>query len=591
MKKIFSTILIIVSTVFMLNAQTQGELSVSVSTSEAGGKYSPRNVIAIWIENEQGNFIKTLLVYANKRKTHLNNWQASTAAVGSEYNKIDAISGATKSSHTTRNCSWDGTDYTGLIVADGKYYIRMELTDKNATGNNSSFLFTKGMSPNVQTPSNKPSFSSLSINWIPAVNQTPYGGSNRSIPGLIEAEHYDVGGEGFAYHDDDSKEGDINFRPNDYVDVVAKSSAGNDSVVSFIKEREWLEYTVDAEAGRYDITLFYFSGETGGDVLVSLYGEILDTINVPGNQGLDVLDSTSAENILLPEGGKDKILRLEFINNPAFDIDAIKFTRLFTPVSGISLNSCPSDTLWAGDTYQLTANVEPWYANNSSLTWESSDEAIATVDSTGMVTAISDGTAFITVTTNEGGFATTCQINSKIEVVSVYGITIGDCPWTILQAGNTHQLIANVAPENATDRQVTWKSSDPEVASVDENGLVFALSQGSVKITAITKDGGYTSFCNIGVMGNATSADYEEHINSRIKIYPNPVSDKLHVEFSKIDKNREIIIFDSKGQMIHKEPAGEIYKQIDITSLNTTGVLVVKIKTNNQCNVHKICVL
>jgi len=204
-----------------------------------------------------------------------------------------------------------------------------------------------------------------------------------------------------------------------------------------------------------------------------------------------------------------------------------------------------------------------------------------------VVTTISDGTTTISATSNEGGFTATCQINSKVEVVSVYGITIGDCPWTILQAGNTHQLIANVAPEDAT----TWKSSNPEVASVDENGLVSAISQGSVKITVNTNDGGYTRTCNIGVMGTATSADHDKHIFSRIKIYPNPVSDKLHVEFSKIDKNREIIFFDSRGQMIHKESAGERYKQIDITSLITTGLLVVKIKTNNQCKVHKICVL
>jgi len=75
-----------------------------------------------------------------------------------------------------------------------------------------------------------------------------------------------------------------------------------------------LEYTVDAEVGRYDITLFYFSGETGGDVVLSLYGEILDTINEFGKQGLDVRDSITLNNILLPEGGKDKVLRLEFIN-------------------------------------------------------------------------------------------------------------------------------------------------------------------------------------------------------------------------------------------------------------------------------------
>jgi hypothetical protein len=76
-----------------------------------------------------------------------------------------------------------------------------------------------------------------------------------------------------------------------------------------------------------------------------------------------------------------------------------------------------------------------------------------------------------------------------------------------------------------------------------------------------------------------------------INLYPNPVSDKLRVEFSKIDKNREIIIFDSRGQMIHKESASVRHKQIDIASLNTKGVLFVKIISGNQYKVYKIIAL
>jgi hypothetical protein len=423
---------------------------------------------------------------------------------------------------------------------------------------------------------------------VQAPSQAPYGGSNRSIPGLIEAEHYDVGGEGLAYHDDDLKEGDINFRPGDFVDVKANAYASNDSVVCFINDGEWLEYTVDAEAGRYDITLFYFSGVTGGDVVVSLYGEILDTINGFGKQGLDVRDSITVENILLPEGGKDKVLRLEFINNPAFDIDAIKFTSLFTPVTGISLNSCPLDTLLAGDTYQLTANVEPWYANNSTLTWESSDEAIASVDSTGMVTAISDGTASITITTNEGGYFEICNIAVQIKIISVYGATIGGCPWSILQTGDTHQLTANVAPENATDRSHTWKSSNPEVASVDENGLVSALSQGSVKITISTNDGAYTNTCSIGVMGNATSADYDEHINNRIKIYPNPVSEILYFNFPESTSEKSIKIYNSNGKLLIDVNTYNNYLALDVKKINANQLLLINIVYGKNTSSFKV---
>lgn len=149
----------------LITAQTNGTLSVSVTTSSTGGNYAPRNILAIWIEDNSGKFVKTLLAYANTRKIHLNTWEASTTAAGSVYNTVDAITAATQSSHATRTCSWNGTDYTGKQVADGTYKIWMELTDKNATGNSGSFAFTKGPAAQKLTPANIPSFSGITINW------------------------------------------------------------------------------------------------------------------------------------------------------------------------------------------------------------------------------------------------------------------------------------------------------------------------------------------------------------------------------------------------------------------------------------------
>ena len=103
----------------LLSAQTNGTLSVSVTTSSTGGSYAPRNILAIWIEDNSGKFVKTLLAYADKRKQHLNTWETSTTTAGSVYNSIDAITGATQSSHGTRVCSWNGTDYNKNAVADG----------------------------------------------------------------------------------------------------------------------------------------------------------------------------------------------------------------------------------------------------------------------------------------------------------------------------------------------------------------------------------------------------------------------------------------------------------------------------------------
>lgn len=156
--------LIVVFAAFGVFAQTAGKLTVEFKSATAGGKYSPRNVVAVWVEDENGEFVKTLLAYADRRITHLNNWESTTDKKGVKYDRTDAITGATKSSHETRSCLWDGTDYNKNVVADGNYSLCMELTDKNSTGNYSSFSFIKGETNKVE-PGDVPSFLNISIHW------------------------------------------------------------------------------------------------------------------------------------------------------------------------------------------------------------------------------------------------------------------------------------------------------------------------------------------------------------------------------------------------------------------------------------------
>jgi hypothetical protein len=169
MKRILLSISLMLAGVSMGLAQTEGVLTVTASTGAAGGNYAPRNCVVVWIEDEQGNFVKTLMAYAANRKTHLNTWEASTTAAGSAFNVVDAITGATRNSHDTRVSTWNGTDVNGNIVPDGVYKVRMELTDKNSTGNFSTFQFTKDTIPVNLTPQNVPSFSNISIVWDPVI--------------------------------------------------------------------------------------------------------------------------------------------------------------------------------------------------------------------------------------------------------------------------------------------------------------------------------------------------------------------------------------------------------------------------------------
>lgn len=166
MSKLFVTALAVFQVLFVL-AQTTGNLSVSATTSSAGGNYAPRNVFVIWIEDASGNFVKTLSAYADRRIQYLYKWSASTSAKSSSYNRVDAVTGATRGSHGTRTGSWNGTDYNKNLVADGTYYVCMELTDKHAQGNYSRFAFTKG-ADNKVTPANATGFSNISIQWTAA---------------------------------------------------------------------------------------------------------------------------------------------------------------------------------------------------------------------------------------------------------------------------------------------------------------------------------------------------------------------------------------------------------------------------------------
>lgn len=109
------------------------------------------------------------MAYAANRRTHLNIWEQSTTAAGSPFNVVDAITGSTRNSHDTRNCMWNGLDINGTLMPDGNYRLRMELTDKNSTGNYSTFNFTKNDESYVLSPANVPSFAGISIEWEPVV--------------------------------------------------------------------------------------------------------------------------------------------------------------------------------------------------------------------------------------------------------------------------------------------------------------------------------------------------------------------------------------------------------------------------------------
>ncbi len=179
--------------------------------------------------------------------------------------------------------------------------------------------------------------------------------------------------------------------------------------------------------------------------------------------------------------------------------------------TGVKLNVSKLD-MKAGEVYYLKAELSPKDSTDTHLTWESSDTKVATVDEDGKVLAKDTGKAIIMVRTEAGGIA---YVNITV-TQPVKGLIMNFSEKTIY-TGEEFKLKVSVTPSEASQLGVVWKSSNPEIATVTEDGVVNAISGGTVLITSTTVDGGYTATCVLTVLELVTSIKLN-HENYRIGI-------------------------------------------------------------------------
>ena len=174
-------------------------------------------------------------------------------------------------------------------------------------------------------------------------------------------------------------------------------------------------------------------------------------------------------------------------------------------VDSVSLNKT-SLTLAKGSSEKLAATIAPEDATDQSVVWESSNPDAVTVDENGTVSAAEGGSAVITVITNDGAKKATCTVTVTVPVSSV---NLNKTSLSLMK-GDTETLSATVLPEDATNKKVTWSSSNPNVAAVDSNGTVKAVGGGSAIITVTTEDGLKTAECMVDVTVQAESISFSE---------------------------------------------------------------------------------
>ncbi len=176
------------------------------------------------------------------------------------------------------------------------------------------------------------------------------------------------------------------------------------------------------------------------------------------------------------------------------ELSATCQVEVLLPVGGVLLDQSQK-VMNYGESFQLTATVSPDGASNPAISWSSSNDAVATVVD-GLVTATGKGSAVITVTTADGGHTANCTVSVLMPVGGVE-IEQDDAQ---LYAGKTLILSAEVFPSNASNKNVSWSSSDDNVATVNGGGIVTAVGRGTATITVTTEDGSFTDSITVTVL-------------------------------------------------------------------------------------------
>ena len=145
---------------------------------------------------------------------------------------------------------------------------------------------------------------------------------------------------------------------------------------------------------------------------------------------------------------------------------------------------------YIGQQYIVSANLLPENAFNKKINWVSSNSKVASVDQNGTITAQSAGTCIITAVSDDNpNVRSTVSIEvSDNEIIPAEKITVSETELKFNSVNDTKQLSAEISPENSTQKNIIWQSSDETIAAVDTNGLVTAKGSGSCKIIAVNED-------------------------------------------------------------------------------------------------------
>lgn len=447
-KKFFSMLVLLAAVATGAWAQTETLLTTITATAKEQASYSTANVVTVSFSYTAGG-----------SSAYLANW------------------------------GWWGYGWSATVTAAEGYTITKCIfyDDANRTATDSEAPFVVETTEEDKTP---------------RINGTPIDGGNNQSKGLkkIEVYGYATPVSGVTLSQDDA----VLTVGGETLTLTATVAPANakDKTVSWTTSNDAVA-TVDANgvvtavsAGTATITATATNGtdDTSDDKTATCTVTVTQNYKVTladgtedsGNWTISPANPQPGDVVTITYGGTKKVKSVKAVKKAA----VIKVTIITLNKTETTINVGSTETL------SVTA-IDPSNATDKTYTWNSDNTAVATVDADGVVTAKAAGTANITATANDGsGVTATCAVTV---IVPVSSITINNAPTEALFVNSKGTLTATVLPDNATEKTVTWSSSDPDYVSINattgEYEVKGTKGYGSATITASA--GGKTATCTI----------------------------------------------------------------------------------------------
>ena len=243
---------------------------------------------------------------------------------------------------------------------------------------------------------------------VPIGIREPFGGVIRNIPEQIEAEDFDDGPKGLAFYDTDITNNGEQFRPTSEVDIEVCTDVNGGFDVGWTSVGEWLKYSVNVEAGLYDITARIACPDGGSEFQLLLDNKIVTTFNIPKTGDWNIWRDVNNLDISLNAGNKKTLQML--ITKPGFNFNYFKFRKVI-PVETFKITTDTLELLKQGS---ATLNLELLPANTTrpGVIWTVANTSLVTVDALGKVTAKSIvGTTSIYAISVDGIHKDSCIVN------------------------------------------------------------------------------------------------------------------------------------------------------------------------------------